>query len=117
MTLSEKIIALRKEHKWSQKDIAEKVQIDHKNVSRWETGRSIPSTDAVAKLAEIFGVTTDYLLFDNVPRNGRVAINDSELLERFEEISTLNEKDKEAIKRVIDAMIFKNKVGELSLKK
>ena len=116
MMLHKKIVALRKERKWSQKDIAGKVQIDYKNVSRWETGRSIPSTEAVAKLAKIFEVTTDYLLFDNVPRNGRITINDPELLEQFEEISILDQKDKEAIKRIIAAMIFKSKVGELAPK-
>ena len=117
MPLHKKIAALRKEHKWSQKDIAEKVRVDYKNVSRWETGRSIPSTEAVTKLSEIFGVTTDYLLFDNVPRNGKVAINDPELLEKFEEISSLDEEDREAIKRIIAAMIFKGKVDQLSSKK
>lgn len=117
MALHQKITALRKEHKWSQKDIAQKINIDYKNVSRWETGRNIPSTEAVMKLADIFGVTTDYLLFDNVPRNGKVTINDPELLGQFQEIANLEEKDREAIKRIIEAMIFKSKVGELSTKK
>jgi transcriptional regulator with XRE-family HTH domain len=117
MSLDQKIVALRKENKWSQKDVAKKVNIDNKNVSRWETGRSIPSTDAVMKLAEIFGVTTDYLLFDNVPRNGKVTINDVELLKQFQEIATLEEEDREAIKRLIEAMLFKSKVGSLSNRK
>lgn len=117
MTVHQKIAALRKERKWSQKDIAEKVNIDYKNVSRWETGRSIPSTDAIVKLAETFGVTTDYLLFDNVPKNGRVSIDDPELLDQFQEVSTMDKEDKAAIKRIVAAMIFKGKVGELSSKK
>jgi hypothetical protein len=75
------------------------------------------SPDAVMKLAEIFAVTTDYLLFDNVPRNGKVTINDAELLKQFQDIATLEDEDREAIKRVIEAMLFKSKVGNLSNRK
>lgn len=117
MLLHKKITALRKEQKWSQRELAEKLKTDYRNISRWETGKNIPDTNMVIKLADIFGVTTDYLLYDNVPRNGKSQkIDDPELLEQIEAIKNLKEEDKNVIKHLISAVIFKNKVEVLSNK-
>lgn len=115
MSFSKKIIELRKERKWSQNDVADKLGIDYRNVSRWETERNIPTIDVVIKLAKIFEVTTDYLLLDSVPRNGkRISVDDKDLVSFIEELPNIQKEDKEAIKRLVDAVIFKNKVGKLS---
>ena len=65
MKLSEKISALRTAHEWSQGDLAEKLDVSRQSVSKWETGQSIPDLDKVIKIADLFGVTTDYLLREN----------------------------------------------------
>ena len=46
----------------SQDALAEKLGVSRQAVSRWERDETMPETDKVIALAELFGVTTDYLL-------------------------------------------------------
>lgn len=62
MTLAEKITALRGEHKLSQGDLAEKLDVSRQSVSKWETGQAVPELDKIIKLADLFGVTVDKLV-------------------------------------------------------
>ncbi len=64
MILAEKIIKCRKQLGWSQEELAEKMNISRQSVSKWESANSIPDLNRIIKLAEIFDVTTDYLLKD-----------------------------------------------------
>lgn len=66
MILAEKIIALRKRNGWSQEELADKLNISRQSVSKWESGGSIPDLDKVIKLSGLFGVSTDYLLKDEM---------------------------------------------------
>ncbi|MDR2090633.1 MAG: helix-turn-helix domain-containing protein [Clostridiales bacterium] len=58
----EKIKELRIEKKLLQGDIANFLNTTKQNVSRWENGHFEPSQENIIKLANFFGVTTDYLL-------------------------------------------------------
>lgn len=53
---------LRKEKGITQKELARKLYISDKAVSKWETGQSIPAVDLLIPLAEILGVTVTELL-------------------------------------------------------
>ena len=64
MILAEKIIKLRKQLGWSQEELAEKMDISRQSVSKWESANSIPDLNKILKLAEIFEVSTDFLLKD-----------------------------------------------------
>lgn len=55
------IVELRKEAKLTQVELAEKLNYTDKAVSKWERGESIPELLTLKKIAEIFGVTIDYL--------------------------------------------------------
>lgn len=66
MILSEKILILRNQNGWSQEELAEKLNVSRQSVSKWEVGASIPDIGKIMLLSEIFGVTTDYLLKDNM---------------------------------------------------
>lgn len=70
MILAEKIIALRKRMNWSQEELAEKLDISRQSVSKWEVGATIPDLDKILKMSEIFGVSTDYLLKDEIEETG-----------------------------------------------
>jgi hypothetical protein len=58
----------------------------------------------------LFEVSTDYLLFDDVPRSSQINLHDPEMLEQFEKVEKLGPGDKEAVKRVIQAMIRNQEV-------
>jgi len=64
MILADKIIKLRKQSAWSQEELAEKMNISRQSVSKWESANSIPDLNRIIMLAEIFDVTTDFLLKD-----------------------------------------------------
>lgn len=66
MILAEKIVKLRKQVSWSQEELAEKINVSRQSVSKWESTNSIPDLNKIIMLAEIFEVSTDYLLRDNV---------------------------------------------------
>ena len=66
MILADKIIELRKKKGWSQEQLAEQLDISRQSVSKWESGTSIPDLERIVKLSEIFSVSTDYLLKDEI---------------------------------------------------
>lgn len=67
MTTGEKIYSLRKEARITQEEFAEKLEVSRQAVSKWESDLSYPETEKLIKIAQMFGVTCDYLLND-VPR-------------------------------------------------
>lgn len=66
MIFNEKVMALRKKKGWSQEELAEKLGISRQSVSKWESGASIPEIDKIIALSGLFGVSTDYLLKDEL---------------------------------------------------
>lgn len=56
------IAALRRENGMTQLDLAEKMGVTDKAVSKWERDLSYPDVNSIPKLAEIFGITVDELM-------------------------------------------------------
>ena len=66
MILADKIIRLRKRNGWSQEELAEKMNVSRQAVSKWESAQTIPDLEKILLLSSLFGVTTDYLLKDEM---------------------------------------------------
>jgi transcriptional regulator with XRE-family HTH domain len=66
MILADKILYLRKSNGWSQEELAEKMNVSRQSISKWESAQAIPDINKILELAKIFGVTTDYLLKDEM---------------------------------------------------
>jgi len=66
--LSEKIIALRRKNGWSQEELADKLDVSRQAVSKWESAQSTPDVERIVQMAEIFRVSTDYLLREDEAR-------------------------------------------------
>lgn len=66
MILADKIINLRKKNGWSQEELAEKVGVTRQSVSKWEGAQAAPDLDKILQLGKVFGVSTDYLLKDEI---------------------------------------------------
>src|SRR5574344_299271 len=60
--IGERIYEERKRKGLSQTDLADQLGLSTKAVSKWETGEAQPTLDNISRLAEVFGVTTDYLI-------------------------------------------------------
>lgn len=72
MILADKIINLRKKAGWSQEELAEKMDVSRQSISKWESARSIPDLNKILMLSNIFGVTTDYLVKDDLEETNEV---------------------------------------------
>ncbi len=64
MNLHEKIYCCRKKIGLSQEELSEKIGVSRQAISKWELGESVPELGKIVLLAEVFQVTTDYLLKD-----------------------------------------------------
>lgn len=92
MTLGDKIIYLRKQRGWSQEDLAGQLGISRQSVSKWESAASLPELDKIAKMSEIFHISTDYLLKEDIEEPENKTIVDTDSLnfkkeEKFQNVS------------------------------
>jgi transcriptional regulator with XRE-family HTH domain len=94
MAIGDKIQTLRKQHSWSQQQLAKKIGTSGPIVGRYERGEMTPSVEVAKKLADTFDVTLDYLVDDT----GKAAeIKDKAMLQRIMEIQTLTRKIKKPL--------------------
>lgn len=66
MIFADKLIQLRKKSGWSQEELASQMNVSRQSVSKWEGAQSIPDLEKIVRLSQLFGVTTDYLLKDEM---------------------------------------------------
>jgi len=77
MVLADKIIDLRKKNGWSQEELAEKLNVTRQSVSKWEGAQSAPDLERLLQMSRIFGVSTDYLLKDEIETLETVNVEES----------------------------------------
>lgn len=102
--IGQKIRDLRKQKRMSQTELAKSAGVSQTTVTAWETGKAEPSSSAVSKLADIFNVTTDYLL--GRPNKQEIKKDDVELSDD-DVIMTwrgkpLSDEDRELIRRIMN---------------
>jgi transcriptional regulator with XRE-family HTH domain len=106
--LGQRIKQLRKQHKWTQKELAAKIDVRFPQLNKYECGLHAPPVEKLVKIAEVFDTTVDYLLTGN--RSEQRPLHNLRLLERFRALEAFDAEDQEALIKLIDAMIVKNKV-------
>jgi transcriptional regulator with XRE-family HTH domain len=106
--LGQRIKQLRKQHKWTQKELAAKIDVRFPQLNKYECGLHAPPVEKLVKIAEVFDTTVDYLLTGN--RSEQRPLHNLRLLERFRALEEFDAEDQEALIKLIDAMIVKNKV-------
>lgn len=86
MNIGDKILELRKVKGYSQEDIANKLNVSRQTISKWETNQSLPDSDKIVPLCELFGISTDELLMNkrsNSVMNNKSIINDNFTFDRI----------------------------------
>ena len=66
MILAEKIMQLRKKAGWSQEELAAQLGVTRQSVSKWEGAQSLPDLEKILQMSRLFGVSTDFLLKDEL---------------------------------------------------
>lgn len=69
MTLGDKLAKLRREHGYTQEQLAEVLGVSRQAISKWESNAAYPETDKLIRISELFDCSLDYLLKDAVETN------------------------------------------------
>ena len=111
------LMMLRKTRGMTQEELAEKAGVSRQSVSKWESAASIPDIGKILELSRVFGVSTDYLLKDDM-EDVEFTREDDAPGERRVTLSEANDflRDKRAQARQI-AMYLCRELTELSLPK
>ena len=100
-TIGKFITALRKANGMTQKDLAERLSVSDKTVSRWERDEGTPDLYMIPVIAEIFGVTCDELLRgERKSPTERMSMTAQEEQSTEKEISPKGEKQKTRLLKV-----------------
>ena len=62
--IAENLVFLRKQNNLTQLELAEKLNYSDKSISKWEHGETLPDIEVLKKVADLFGVTLDYIVSD-----------------------------------------------------
>ena len=107
MILADKIIENRKKNGWSQEELAEQLGVSRQSVSKWEGAQAVPDMKKIVQMSELFSVSTDYLLRDEIetpalPESAPVdsGIEETVRLVDLEEASTFLEYNETAAVRI-----------------
>lgn len=98
--IGDRIAYLRKTKGLSQTDLAKAINASREAIGKYERNEAIPSVETAKKIADIFGVTLDYLLDE-----AATAVFDPMTVKRLNEIQKLNEEDKKHIFALLDAFL------------
>lgn len=82
MIFADKLIQLRKKSGWSQEELAEQMDVSRQSVSKWEGAQSVPDLEKMVRLSKLFGVSTDYLLKDEIEEADGAPVEEESSLRR-----------------------------------
>ncbi|MBK7983068.1 MAG: helix-turn-helix transcriptional regulator [Candidatus Competibacteraceae bacterium] len=108
MQFSKRLASLRKERTLTQKALAEQVGVHVTQIQRYESGAIEPTLDVLRRLAVALSVSADVLVFDQAERGP-----DEDFRLQFEALSRLPPEDKQAVRRVLEGMIVKNRARSM----
>lgn len=103
MDFPERLAALRKQRKLTQKALAERVGVHITQIQRYENGSGQPTLDVVRRLAIALSVSADTLVFDKDERGP-----DDELRLQFEAMRGFSDEEKHIAKTLLESLILKH---------
>ena len=111
---------LRKERKLTQTELGNIINVTKVSISGYENGDRTPDTDNLRRLADFFGVTTDYLLgrsddpnLTEKEDNNKIMVNENELMNLIKDSQlkykgrTLSKEEKEQVEQMLSILLNK----------
>lgn len=115
MSLGAAIKKHRRRKGWTQIELSQHSGVDVRNLSRYETDLVQPRKSNLEKIADVLEVPLDELLEVSTSGKGdEIKIADPELYEQFQQVAELNDEDRSALKRIISAVLVKNRIHSLT---
>ncbi|MEG1989850.1 MAG: helix-turn-helix transcriptional regulator [Clostridia bacterium] len=111
--LGEKIKILREKENISQEKLAKHINVAPSTIGMYEQNRREPDFETLKKIADIFNVSTDYLL-DHTDKREKDILDQplqiaASMKDKTADLSNLSENDKEVIRQMIKSLNEKNK--------
>lgn len=111
----DKLRKLREAHHLSQQQLAEKLGMSPSGIGMWEQNRRQPDNEMAKKIAQLFGVSTDYLLGNDVNPNDKnkelletISVDLADPISRvlYKKTSELkSERDKKIVLNIIEGLM------------
>ena len=102
MSLTARLIAIRKERGLTQQQMADTIGIHVNSLKKYEAGQAQPSLDVLKKIALTLHVSTDFLLFEEHERGPQ-----DDLALQFEAVCQMPEDEQMVIREVLESLIIK----------
>jgi transcriptional regulator with XRE-family HTH domain len=107
-TFGQRLARLRKEHGYSQRDLAAELDISQRMLAYYESQSEHPPTKLLPRLVEVLGVTADELLGISAPKQRRAP--DGRLWRRFKELEQLPAKQRRQVVQIVDAFLERERL-------
>jgi transcriptional regulator with XRE-family HTH domain len=109
-SIGKNIKKIREQKGLMQKEVASTAEMQASNYSKIESGQRDISVEALDKIAQLFGMTIDEIIhYEDSKKLTPIKLEDKTVTEKIQLISQLDEEDKNAVYRIIDGMLTKNK--------
>lgn len=102
MSVSARLLDLRRQHDLTQQEMADRVGLHVNQIRRYEAGGTLPSLEALKKIALALNVSIDSLVFDDTERGPT-----DELALQFEAVSQLSTDERHIVMEVLEGLIIK----------
>jgi transcriptional regulator with XRE-family HTH domain len=113
MPFGQSLEKIRKERGMTQAQLAAKLDVNQSLIAKWESGKVQPRTATLERLADVFDLEVEELLAGEY---GQVSANlrtlDPKLVELLGEVHRLAQPDREALRRILEAMLTRTKIQE-----
>jgi len=113
MSFGKNLSRFRKEKGLTQEELVKKSGVGISQIRRYEADKSSPTLDVITRLAKALGISIDEMVFDKNKGIAAGKLMDRELLEQFEIISTLEEEERKAVKKILEGVIVKHQVEKM----
>jgi transcriptional regulator with XRE-family HTH domain len=112
ISLGQRIRRLRREREWTQEEFAEKVGIHWRSAGRYEKDMVLPAADVLKTMADVFGVSIDYLVLGDTD-NASLRVQNKDLFKRFQQLDRVSPEKIKGLIEVMDVYIRENAAKEL----
>ncbi len=109
--IAKQISSIRKQKGLTQQALADAIGLHVTQIKRYEAGQSLPSIEALKKIAKTLRVTTDSLIFDEDE-----LMPDADLALQFQAIAHMAPEEQAVIKQLLEGMIIKYEAERWSSK-
>ena len=102
-TIGKTIATLRKDKGWTQAELAEKLNVSDKAISKWESEAGFPEISQFPVLAKVFDVSIDYLMTGKDPDKEVITISQIELCAKNDDVDLFKALSDQVIQRKDDS--------------